>query len=83
MALTPLPTDIGAFTTGTGTLSSGTVTISNTAVTTTSKIFLTDTASSLTNVGTLSVSAKSAGVSFTVTSANALDGSTFNWLIIG
>ena len=67
---------------GTGTLASGTVTISTTAVTANSLIFLTDTASSLTNVGTLSVSAKSAGTSFTVTSANALDTSTFNWLII-
>lgn len=67
---------------GTGTLSSGTAIISTTAVTSSSLIFLTDTASSLTNVGTLSVSAKSAGVSFTVTSANALDGSTFNWFLI-
>lgn len=67
---------------GTGTLSGGTVTISTTAVTANSLIFLTDTASVLTNVGTLSVSAKSAGVSFTVTSANVLDTSTFNWLII-
>lgn len=83
MALTPQSTDQPIFTTGTGTLSGGTVTVSNTAVTATSKIFLTDTASSLTNVGTLSVSAKSAGVSFTVTSANALDGSTFNYMIIG
>lgn len=67
---------------GTGTLSGGTVTISTTAVTSSSLIFLTDTASSLTNVGTLSVSSKTAGVSFTVTSANALDTSTFNWIIV-
>ena len=67
---------------GTGTLSGGTVTISTTAVTSNSLIFLTDTASSLTNVGTLSVSSKIANTSFTVTSANALDGSTFNWFII-
>lgn len=67
---------------GTGTLSGGTVTISTTAVTANSLIFLTDTASSLTNVGTLSVTAKSAGTSFTVTSANALDTSTFNWFMI-
>lgn len=67
---------------GTGTLSGGTVTISTTAVTSNSLIFLQDTAASLTNVGVLSVSAKSAGTSFTVTSANVLDTSTFNWLIV-
>lgn len=67
---------------GTGTLSGGTVTISTTAVTASSLIFLTDATASLTNVGTLSVTSKSAGVSFTVTSANVLDSSTFNWLII-
>lgn len=67
---------------GTGTLSGGTVTISTTAVTASSLIFLQDTASSITNVGTLTVSAISAGVSFTVTSTLALDTSTFNWHII-
>lgn len=67
---------------GTGTLSSGTATISTTAVTASSLIFITDTASSLTNIGTPSVSSKSAGTSFTVTSSNVLDSSTFNWLII-
>lgn len=67
---------------GTGTLSGGTVTISTTAVTSNSLIFLQDTASSLTNVGVLAVSSKSAGTSFTVTSANVLDTSTFNWLIV-
>lgn len=67
---------------GTGTLSGGTVTISTTAVTASSLIFLTDTASSITNVGSLTVSAKTAGTSFVVTSTLALDTSTFNWLII-
>lgn len=67
---------------GTGTLSGGTATISTTAVTANSLIFLTDTASSLTNVGVMSVTSKSAGTSFTVTSTNVLDTSTFNWLII-
>jgi len=69
-------------TAGTGTLTGGTVTISTTAVTASSLIFLTDAVSSLTNVGVLSVSSKSAGVSFTVNSVNVLDTSTFNWLII-
>lgn len=67
---------------GTGTLVGGTVTISTTAVTANSLIFLTDTTASFTNVGVMSVSSKSAGTSFTVTSANVLDTSTFNWLII-
>lgn len=67
---------------GTGTLVGGTATISTTTVTASSLIFITDTAASLTNVGVMSVTSKSAGVSFTVTSANVLDVSTFNWLII-
>lgn len=67
---------------GTGTLSGGTVTVSTTAVTSSSLIFLQDTATTTANVGTLTVSAKSAGTSFTVTSVNPLDSSTFSWLII-
>ena len=67
---------------GTGTLVAGTATISTSAVTANSLIFLTDTSSSLTNLGSLSVSAKSAGTSFTVISTNILDTATFNWLII-
>lgn len=67
---------------GTGTLVGGTATISTTAVTANSLIFLTDTASSITNVGSLIVSAKTAATSFVVTSTLALDTSSFNWLII-
>lgn len=67
---------------GTGTLTGGTVTISTTAVTANSLVFLTDTSGSITNVGNLTISSKSAGVSFTVTSTNVLDVSTFNWLIV-
>lgn len=67
---------------GTGTLIAGTVTISTTAVTANSLIFLQDTASSIANVGTLTVSSKTAGSGFVVTSTLALDTSTFNWLII-
>ena len=63
---------------GTGTLGAGgTVTISTTAVTASSRIFLTGTAQH-----TLYVSATVAGTSFTVSSANSSDNSTFNWLII-
>lgn len=67
---------------GTGTLTGGTVTISTTAVTASSLIFLTDTNTGIVNIGVLTVSAKTAGTSFVVTSSNALDTSTFNWLII-
>lgn len=67
---------------GTGTLSGGTATIATTAVTASSLIFLTDTSSSTTNVGSLTVSAKTAGTGFVVTSTLALDTSTFNWMIV-
>lgn len=67
---------------GTGTLAAGTVTISTTAVTASSLIFLTDTTNSLTNLGILTVSSKTAGTSFTVKSSNVLDTSTFNWMIV-
>lgn len=67
---------------GTGTLTAGTVTISTTAVHSTSFVFLTDTGSSITNLGNLQVSAIVDGTSFTVQSSNILDTSTFNWIII-
>lgn len=69
---------------GTGTLVGGSATISTTAVTANSLIFVTDTAISLTNVGTLTVPTASiiAGTSFVVKSTNILDISTFSWLII-
>jgi parallel beta-helix repeat protein len=67
---------------GTGTLSGGAVTIATTAVTANSLIFLTNTNPSSTNVGVLQVSAKTAGTSFVVSSTNAADASTFNWLIV-
>lgn len=67
---------------GTGTLTAGTVTIANTSVTANTRVFLTDTSSSTTNVGSLTVSAISANTSFTVTSTLALDTSTFNWMLV-
>lgn len=66
---------------GSGTLSGGTVTIATNAVTSSSLIFLTDTSNGA-NLGTLSVGTKTAGTQFVVNSSNALDASTFNWLII-
>lgn len=68
---------------GTGTLVAGTLTISNTKVTATSRIFLTDTGGGvLANIGALYLSARNAGTSFTVSSSNILDTSTFEWIII-
>lgn len=65
---------------GSSTLVAGTVTITNANVTSGSFIFITDTNTSITNVGTLTVVAGSG--SFVVTSTNVLDTSTFNYLII-
>jgi len=71
-------------TSGTGTLVAGTATIATTAVATNSMVFATSTNNSLTNVGALTapLSGITAGTSFTVTSTNVLDTSTFNWFII-
>ena len=68
-------------TAGKSTLTGGTVTVTNANVTANSLIYITGTTSgSLTNVGILEVVAGSG--SFTVTSTNVLDVSTFNYLII-
>ena len=78
-----VPTAGGAAVAGAGTLSGGTATISTTAVTANSLIFVTDTGGGvLANIGSLYISAKSAGTSFTVTSTNVLDSSTFSFFII-
>lgn len=66
---------------GTGTLSGGTLTVANTSVTANTRVFLTDTGTSVTNVGSLTV-VTTAGVGFVVTSTIAIDSSTFNWLLI-
>lgn len=70
-------------TTGAGTLAAGAATITNAAVTATSTILLTDTTSSITNLGALSVASQTAGTGFTVKSSNILDTSTFAYLIVG
>jgi hypothetical protein len=62
------------------TFSGGTVTVSNTAVTASSRIFIQYTSCS--NCGTTYISAKVAGTSFTVTSSNGSDASTFDYWII-
>lgn len=66
---------------GTATLSTGAATVSTTKVTANSRIFLTNNANGGI-VGSLYVSAVSAGTSFTITSTNVADTSTIAWLIV-
>lgn len=67
---------------GTGTLVGGTVVVNTTAVTTNSRIFVTDTGGGVfANIGSLTVPTIVNATSFTVTSTNVLDTSTFNWII--
>ena len=66
---------------GQAVLVGGTVAVSNTSVTADTRIFL----SSATAGGTpgiVAISARSAGVSFTITSTSGTDTSTINWLLI-
>ena len=65
---------------GTATLVAGTVTVANTSVTATSRIFLTGQVLGGT-AGALNVTSRIAGTSFTVTSTNAADTSTFAYEI--
>ena len=66
---------------GTATLVAGTVTVANTSVTANSRIFLTGQVLGGT-AGALNVTSRVAGTSFTVTSTNAADTSTFAYEII-
>lgn len=67
---------------GTATLVGGTLVVSTNKVTATSRIFLQSEGGTITNLGTLYVSARTAGTSFTVTSSNVLDTQTFVWIIV-
>lgn len=67
---------------GTATLVGGTIVVSTTKVTANSRIFLTVNGGTLTNVGTVYVSARSAGASFTIMSVNILDTSNVAWIIV-
>ncbi len=67
---------------GLATLVGGTVTVSTTKVTANSRIFLTVQGGTLTNVGDVYVSARTAATSFTITSLNVLDASDVGWIII-
>lgn len=66
---------------GQATLVAGTVVVSNTSVTANTRIFLSHANTSGT-LGHLYISARSAGVSFTITSSSNTDTSTVNWLLI-
>lgn len=66
---------------GASTLKAGTVTVSNTSVTANTRIFLTGQNSSGTH-GELTVSARSAGTSFTITSSSGTDTRSVAWLLI-
>lgn len=67
---------------GTATLVGGTVVVNTTKVTASSRIFLETQGGTITNIGTLYVSARTAGTSFTVSSSNVLDASTVAWIIM-
>lgn len=68
-------------TSGVATLSGGTVVVSTTKVTANSRIHLTAQETG-TLLGVLKVTARSAGVSFTIGSSNGLDSAVVTWLII-
>lgn len=67
---------------GTVTLVAGTVVVSTTKVTANSRIQLTTNGGTLTNVGSVYVSARTAGTSFTITSLNILDASSVAWFLV-
>lgn len=66
---------------GTAMLSGGTVVVSDSNTPAAGGVFLTP--DGTLNAGALSISARSAGVSFTVSSLNILDARTFAWVILG
>ncbi len=65
---------------GTATLTGGTVTVANTSITVNSRIILTGQDNNVT--GALRVSARSAGVSFTITSSAGTDSGVVAWQVI-
>lgn len=67
---------------GVATLVAGAVTVNTTKVSTNSRIFLTVQGGTITNVGAVYVSARTAGTSFVISSLNVLDTSDVAWVII-
>lgn len=65
---------------GQATLAGGSVVVANTSVTASTRVFVTRATGPGANASQVAVSV-TAGVSFTITSANALDNDTFNWLL--
>ena len=65
---------------GTATMVGGTVVVNTTKVTANSRIFLANNTNGGT-LGSLSISARTAGTSFTISSTNVLDTSTVAWII--
>ena len=76
-----MPTGTATSRTGNATLVAGTVTVSNTSVTSSTIVMLTRKTSGGT-IGTSITYSLSAGASFTITSDNILDTSTFSWFLI-
>jgi hypothetical protein len=66
---------------GLATLSIGTAVVSNTSVGANTRIFLTPQSHGA-NSGLVSVSARTAGTSFTITSSNSSDANSVAWLLI-
>lgn len=66
---------------GTAQLTAGIVTVNTNKVTANSIILLTN-QSGTTNAGELTVSARSAGASFNITSTNSSDANTIGWMIV-
>jgi len=67
---------------GVATLVGGTVVVNTTKVTANSRIFLTGEGGNIVNLGSYSVSARTAGTSFTILSSNVLDTNTVGWVIL-
>lgn len=68
---------------GTSTLVAGTVTVANTSITANTRIFLTvQSLGTVTAAKAVSVTAKSNGVSFTITSEDNTDTSVVAWLLV-
>lgn len=67
---------------GVATLVAGTVVVNTTKVTATSRIFLTTDGGTLTNLGSVYISARTAATSFTISSTNVLDASDVAWVIL-
>lgn len=69
-------------TSGLATLAAGTVVVSTTKVTAVSRIYPAGQGGTITNLGSYSITARTPGTSFTISSSNVLDTNTVAWVII-